>query len=172
MKETKVCSRCGEEKRIGCFRICRIEKDGRYMICRDCERYGYPDIMKRLFLQSEQPELVYLVKTFGEADMNDIVVELRARGYRGSVKQMAVQMYVCETGMKRCSRCKEYKPIGEFTRDVGFFNGYGRCLSCNRQKNKEVYQKSKKNISPRMAKIKELADKCRELRIRKVLDGC
>ena len=174
MKATKICSRCGEEKPLGSFGSGR-GADGRCGYCKDCARDGYPETMKKRFGKLRRREADYLEERFGKDRVDDIVVELRERGYRGSFMQMAVQLYVCETGMKRCPTCKEYKPVGEFAKGGRTFDGLKRCKECNREKKKEAYREKNrrpKETSAKMAAIKELADKCRELRIRKILNGC
>lgn len=167
-------SRCGEEKPLGSFRKWK-SVDGRLGYCKACARDGYPASAMKRFGKMRRREADYLVEKFGKVPVNDIVAELRERGYRGSFMQMAVQLYVCETGMKRCPTCKEYKPVGEFAKGGRTFDGLNRCKPCNREKKKEDYRKKNrrpKETSSKMAEIKALADKCRELRIRKILNGC
>lgn len=173
-KETKVCSRCGEEKPLDCFRKWK-SKDGRLGYCKACARDGFPASAMKRFGKLRRREADYLVEKFGKVPVDDIVAELRERGYRGSFMQMAVQLYVSETGMKRCPTCKEYKPVGEFVKTSKSYDGLKRCRPCDRQKKKEAYQKiarRPKEPSPKMAEIKALAEKCKELRIRKILNGC
>lgn len=173
MKETKVCSRCGEEKPLDCFRKWK-SADGRLGYCKACARDGYPSSAMKRFAKLRRREADYLVEKFGKVPVDDIVAELRERGYRGSFMQMAVQLYVVETGMKRCPTCGEYKPVGEFAKGKSF-DGLNCCKPCNRQKKKDAYQKKHcrpKEPSAKMEEIKRLADKCRELRIRKILSGC
>lgn len=170
----KVCNRCGEEKPLGCFRNWK-GKEGGCGYCKDCARDGYPDSMMKLFRKQRRREFDYFVQRFGKAHMNDVAEELRNRGYRGSLRHMAVQLYIFEKGMKRCPSCKKYKPVGEFAKDVRCFNGYGYCKRCKSRKKREAYQMKKKKreaVSSKMEEIKKLADKCKELRIQKILSGC
>lgn len=161
--KTKICSRCGKEKPLDRFR-----KDS--FVCRNCDKTGYPETMKELFRKTGQPELIYLLDSFGDTPMNDIVTELRNRGYRGSAKQMAMQMFTHDKGIKKCPRCNEYKPIGEF-----YKSSRSRCKTCENAADAE-YKKHVKMKNERaahkMEEIKKLADKCKKLRIRKILSGC
>jgi len=46
--------------------------------------------------------------------------------------------------MKRCSRCREEKPLKTFSRDRTTVSGYcAYCKECNKAKNKRIYQKQR-----------------------------
>ena len=174
--KTKICSRCGEEKPLTDFRKGDKGKDGRYNVCRACEKIGFPETMKELFRKTGQPDLIYMLDSFGDTPMNDIVPELRRRGYRGSVLHMAAQMYIRDKGIKRCPKCGEYKSLEEFSKSRKSRDGFSYCKVCKKAAKAEYGRKARMKkdgiLSPKMAEIKALADKCRELRIRKILNGC
>ncbi len=176
MNKTKICSRCGEEKPLTDFQKWNKSKDGRSNVCKACAKIGFPETMKELFRKTGQPDLIYMLDTFGDTPMNDIVIELRRRGYRGSVLHMAAQMYIHDKGIKRCSKCGEYKPIEEFSKSRKIHNGFTYCKVCEKAAKAEYSRKARMKKdgipSPKMAEIKALADKCRQLRIRKILNGC
>ncbi len=45
---------------------------------------------------------------------------------------------------KKCSICKEKKPLSEFVRDNSISTGYtSRCLVCERKRSKAFYEKQK-----------------------------
>ncbi len=169
---TKICSRCGMEKPLTDFRKDNKKDDGRFCACKDCEKLGFPETMKEILRKTRKPELIYMLDSFGDTPMNDIVSELRKRGYRGSVMRMAAQMYIRDKDLKMCHKCNEYKPISEFYNNKQTINGTtSYCKDCIKAAVADERMTDKKR-KEKMAEIIALADECKRLRIKKALNGC
>lgn len=168
--KTKKCSRCGIEKPLTNFRKDHKGNGKRSCACKACEKIGFPETMKEILRKTGKPELIYMLDSFGDTPMNDIVPELRKRGYSGSVMRMAAQMYISDTGLKECAKCKKHKPISEFYNNRRMYNKVtSYCKDCAKAATAEA---RKETTSSKMAKIKALADECKRLRIKKALNEC
>lgn len=170
--KTKICSRCGIEKPLTDFRKDKNKDDGRSCACSACEKIGFPETMKEVLRKTGKPEVIYMLDSFGDTPMNDIVHELRKRGYSGPVMRMAAQMYISDAGLKKCYKCNKYKPIGEFYNNKRVYNKVtSYCKDCAKAITAEA-READKIRKEKMAEIKALADECKRLRIKKALSGC
>lgn len=170
--KTKICSRCGIEKPLTDFRKDKNKDDGRSCACSACEKIGFPETMKEVLRKTGKPDVIYMLDSFGDTPMNDIVSELRKRGYRGSVMRMAAQMYIRDKDLKMCHKCNKYKPISEFYNTKQTICGAtSYCKDCMKATMVEA-READKIRKEKMAEIKALADECKRLRIKKALSGC
>ena len=134
--DTKVCSKCHEEKETNEFHIDNGKRDGFYSWCKKCihEHHAKQHHDKRQQILSETK----VCKKCGvEKELREFLGDKNCRnGRRGECKQCKRESHGKPSsyefvGEKICSHCREKKQISEFHKNSWSRDGYNQpCKAC------------------------------------------
>lgn len=95
--ETKICSRCKQEKPLEEFSKCSTSADGLQYICKECmavynkQRHEEKKKMKDVIIQNDHTlKKVYSNPELAKFHPRELIAELKARGYSGELRYTQV----------------------------------------------------------------------------------
>jgi hypothetical protein len=163
--EIKVCSMCKEEKSASEFATHKQRRDGLQPHCKVCQRAYQAEYTERRFgetrararaIKAEQKaEQARLLAARIEGIANAATITTIASGITGSAETAEVP-----EGFKRCSKCREVRPVAEFSKNKARLDGLQvQCTHCHAEYRQKLLER---RIAEHAAREQEVASRMKQ----------